>query len=982
MPKYQTYGQYDARKDEFPESAEKVLRAGEEAASGDFGKDATASEELRKDEQQGFYNSTAREANKREGLYQGSGLVTALNGARGKSKGGSFMKRRAPLFAIIAVLGGMIVGIGFSQVMMPFHIIETFTEMTDTAFSTRAARMPKLVKTVFNLEGSDYAETTSKLFGGKTTRYRRNITSKRVMNRLEAEGITVNKASGIGETTLTYHRSDGVDVEVKAEDYSELYRGDAEFRNKMNRGGRSFLGRIAAHIDLTLANFLNSHNLTKNLFKGWINKVYDAEGQTMRLHDLIEQRKLPSAGDVESSTARKSGDTVDEDAEPTKMNKNADSESLGKNYADAISKIASVTTSAVCGTAAVASMVTAAKLVVAYNNARLGWSSFGEMGDKMRAGYGEAAPMGAKMEQILTPDENGKTAMDAEQPKWAISGGNYRVDKDAEDVSEFSAGAIKKSNNFINDILEFFGLHLEGSFLGDVGMSTKWIIFCAGANIATAAVSVALDILTLGTFSVGKLAVGATIGVGLGLGFSRLSQMLVENAKSDFCNDPDVVGVKLGACLYLGASNYNGINAQNGGAALVTKEKAEEAYTNYRIALAEEAELIRSTKSPFDTSSSHTFLGSIMSKLSMLAIDMPSLTAAASTLTNLASTAITNLLPTASAIDQSLIFENELRTDCSNLDFGGGIVAVGYADCEAWFTTDQSMNNIDPEEAFVVLANYMSVDGKTGVRNVPQFLKNSDGTLELDENGNEKINPESDLGKYISYCAYRNSPFGQVDQNIMDAESQILGLSGDKGTLLSSILNALPLIGDALDMFTAAKQIATLGWSTGANCVARSGADENMEVTVSANENGDYMEGSTQTADIPVVSWEKFMKYAQSYVADARYMETMGDSDYVSPVLTYARENGLVEQDSTMSFVEYLAKYSGYTVENMQIALNEIEYWTYIGQYDPEGKGPMKFTTEAEPTYDFTLPEVVSPEVLAALPRRVVYLTREQWTTA
>ena len=32
MPKYQTYGQYDTRKDEFPESAEKVLRAGEESA--------------------------------------------------------------------------------------------------------------------------------------------------------------------------------------------------------------------------------------------------------------------------------------------------------------------------------------------------------------------------------------------------------------------------------------------------------------------------------------------------------------------------------------------------------------------------------------------------------------------------------------------------------------------------------------------------------------------------------------------------------------------------------------------------------------------------------------------------------------------------------------------------------------------------------------------------------------------------------------
>ena len=117
------------------------------------------------------------------------------------------------------------------------------------------------------------------------------------------------------------------------------------------------------------------------------------------------------------------------------------------------------------------------------------------------------------------------------------------------------------------------------------------------------------------------------------------------------------------------------------------------------------------------------------------------------------------------------------------------------------------------------------------------------------------------------------------------------------------------------------------------------------------------------------------MKYAQAYVADDRYMQTV-DEKYISPVQEYAKEQGLLASDEEMSFVEYLAKYSGYTVENMQIALNEIEYWTYVAQYEPEGKGPVVFE-EADEVYDFELPnrEIYEDydEQIASVQQYVVY---------
>ena len=931
MPKYITYGDYDESQNTYTgdtekeisgSSAEEILRGNETAAA------ENTPEEQDGEKKQGFYKkSTATEANSREeksGKAAAAAISSQVTGAKGKSTGGRFAKRFAPLALIMGLIGFGAVGIGASQVMMPFHVIESLTEMTDGSFTARQARMPKLVRWMFNMEAeTNNTRTVKNLFGGgTTTKYRKSITSKRVRNRLAAEGIDVETDDGL--TVLKYHQPDGTVRTVTADEYTELWRTDSDFRNKMNRGGRSFLGRIAAHIDLTLANFLNSHNLTKNLFKDWINKVYDAEGQSVRLHNVIEARSPDTTGNVRAQESDYDGESK---KPPLNVDADADAETLKANYGEMISNIASITTSAVCGAAAISSAVTAARVVIAYENARGAFSGIAEAVDKVKAGNGATSPINASADMMMKKDEDGRTMLQSESMKWALSGGIYTPDKNAEDVKSTDVDSM-----FRNGVIS------------GVVTSASFIMGCAVANIATAAVSVIVDIATLGTFSVGKLVIGAAIGVGATVAITALTNTLVENAKTNFCLDAS--GPKAGACMYLGAAKYNGQNFQAGGGTPATKEKAEEFYDAYKVALTDEAELIRSTKSPFDVSSSHTFLGSIVSKLGFLSLEMPSLSGFASSLTSLARASITSLLPSASATEKFSYFSNQLRDDCLNLQLGD-IQVLGDLNCEPVFVTDQTANaKIDPEEAFVKLAEYTSFNDKTKTYET-QFLQNSDGTLVLDENGNEQINPDSDLGKYISYCGYRASPFGQIDQNIMNAESQTT-----ENSTLGAILNAIPILGNLLQMYEAGNQIATVGWSSGANCVARNdGADSKMNIA-NLDTNGEVANGAVP---VTIKSWNDFMRYAQIYVTDDRFMQTSYEN-YISPVQTFAEKQGLVESDDKLSFVEYLAKYTGYTKENIQIALNELEYWTYVAQYEPEGKGPMVFEEPTE-IYDFELPD-------------------------
>ena len=136
-------------------------------------------------------------------------------------------------------------------------------------------------------------------------------------------------------------------------------------------------------------------------------------------------------------------------------------------------------------------------------------------------------------------------------------------------------------------------------------------------------------------------------------------------------------------------------------------------------------------------------------------------------------------------------------TEFGNCESLAKIGAVGDNYCNPVTSTDVSTIDIDPGNA-----QYQDVINKAME---PESC---------DENGDGcKIKKGSDLAKYISYCANRDSPFAVVDQNILGDLQTSGGLGSWRG-----IVGAIPLVGDGLDLLDAAQNEDNMPWATGERC--------------------------------------------------------------------------------------------------------------------------------------------------------------------
>ena len=195
------------------------------------------------------------------------------------------------------------------------------------------------------------------------------------------------------------------------------------------------------------------------------------------------------------------------------------------------------------------------------------------------------------------------------------------------------------------------------------------------------------------------------------------------------------------------------------------------------VALAEEAEIDRLNRSPFDASSPNTFLGSIFSKFSFLTYSSNILSGLAA-FNNTFASSLRRLTPASSAADEGIMYTSQY-TECRNLPgtqcdmYGVPIV-----------TTDYSTIDIEPDDE-----TYQSVVSKN-----------------LDSNGN--IKDKSELAKFINFCKNRNSPWGVKDANILNALQTDFGIVG----------NNLPFVNDILNVINAAEDVRNEPWATGSIC--------------------------------------------------------------------------------------------------------------------------------------------------------------------
>lgn len=118
--------------------------------------------------------------------------------------------------------------------------------------------------------------------------------------------------------------------------------------------------------------------------------------------------------------------------------------------------------------------------------------------------------------------------------------------------------------------------------------------------------------------------------------------------------------------------------------------------------VAERAWYDQQTKSPFDTSSPYTFLGSIVKSLTPLAVSTPSLnlTSTATQLGNIVSGSVTSLLPTSSALSDA-----EIIGDQENCVIGNSTTGTANNGCNSYYVSDPSILGNNSVQAFDNAAN-------------------------------------------------------------------------------------------------------------------------------------------------------------------------------------------------------------------------------------------------------------------------------------
>lgn len=302
-----------------------------------------------------------------------------------------------------------------------------------------------------------------------------------------------------------------------------------------------------------------------------------------------------------------------------------------------------------------------------------------------------------------------------------------------------------------------------------------------------------------------------------------------------------------------------------------------------------------------------------------------------------------SILPGASAASVAYevdAIEKYTKENCPELAEIGGL-AGNF--CEAYIISDMDTINEDPAKFISDL--YLHGD----------FVDDSG-----EDNEMPRIAKDSGLAKYIIYCGQRESGFGTADFNIANS-IETLGSSADPsagsnaddnnsafsqaaGIVTDAAVGSVPLVGDGLDIWGSDKIRRNIGYVSGRVCVTKH-LDE--------GEDGDLTE-----------DWEYNGKY-QRFVQDSLAAETEGDIEK-SPVTAFL-EDYYKEHPLDNSSTGILARYSGQSKENVELALDFIELSNFVASYEPSELSPAPQKSQEIKKLVIDSPNTVNDSYVATL---------------
>lgn len=789
-----------------------------------------------------------------------------------------FKKRRwAPVSIITALLIGGGALFFASQSILGPHLSSLYTEATDLQYTSYNARNTRIFRYLIN--GGDQVRISR--FSQRYTTFSPYLKSRLKKNgievgNLDADGnFHANNGLSTSRTVLKYN-----DEIIDASSFQNKFASDASFREAYYKAKR---GRVAGFFDDSADSFYKKKGATRDIFNRY-KSTGNAETDTANFRNTVSDRVTGTDGNI-NSVSRQHNEETGEDT-VVRNGEDIDTRSVAgdtpevkaRTMVNSIAGKVSDVGVPVCSALRIANM--AAVTVSAYTifQSIAYYLSLMEPISKMMAGEGDASAINETLNFLTTEttsqvqymnSDGTSVTEDVTGSPLQSSGAKLVLGSTPSDARQTQPYSIKNVTRAANTIAISTG-------------ATQ--IACDGIQAASAIMSLAANAVPGGTLAnfvisavtktVGSIALTGIISAVISAVIPYVAKVFATNIFETY------TGVPAGELFSQGAANANFRLSTEGSAYMPASEdyiKRQNQETT--IALAEEAEVDRLNRSPFDTSSKNTFLGSLLSKFAFLGYTNNTF----SKLSNFATTLGNSLNvfnPVTSALDDSNLYTSN------------------YSNCT--LALDDTVCDIYDQE--IVGMDYSTIDLAPDDPTYVAVIEPN-----LDEQG--KIKQKSELGKFISFCTERESPWGVLDANVMNAIQTDFGVIG----------NNLYLVSDVVDIINAAEDAANRDWGTGKNCQM----------------------GSSNPR------WDNEFKYYQRYVEDMRILGGMTDDEDANPVLAYKKEWD-EKHPVDNSFKGTLARISGQSKDDIAFLLEFARYSDQIAHYDPSTRYAFSESPEPE----------------------------------
>lgn len=928
------------------------------------------------------------------------GFLNKVGGKKeGKSKGSkmsakSFLKKRGALMLVTLLLGGGTAGIMSSQALAPFALMyrmkQEFNSMKIS--NNRRARFffgkfqldtkGKKTKTIFgNIKIPKSQAKQMKRFGIEELDLTIDGKKHRVLTFQESEGAKK-------EIILSNKDAKNEDLIKKLNEGNFDYKGKGtenaiEFSNKkidINSGikralktnkkffaaynfmSKPWAGHPGGWFDLPALKVLKRLKISRNKYKDYDN----ADSSKKRAEAFEEATSTKKNLGKEKADLNIREDGVDENGNPTPDNRANNDEinpdaSRGEVEATMKAKATEAASSAgslVCGVYMAASMINSIKYFKEMEQALSFTSSFLQAVEKNQVEEGQHSPMGEFMNKLTKEDKYGNSALSAEGIGSIMSGDPVNM-KYSDDIIDYEGDEPKINEDdpkiSVRDrqALSAEKFHMDNTLasmhkvfdkkkgllgaLGDIQFTIDNMNKCSYIRIAAGVANIALLLTGVGVVAkiskaaVMKYAFAASIAWLAAIAIPQVGKMIVRDLIKD-------LGPDLGNALAVGANLYMAKNHQYSGGSAGDKKHVMAFKREQAAVIAEDAAADRIMLSPFDTSSEHTFMGSLVYSLIPLSFTLNSLPSTLAKFNRVALKSLASLSPAASAFGETGLITQEGK--CPTLE-AVGVMADAY--CAPYYMSDFSTigttaseygnymaaigsspggdDHSDPEDLFQHVFELKPANFKCG--DAPCSRSDTIDNVDLDENANPVINENLEIGgagrsnlfAFKMLCGTRDSMLGTMDPKATSVLAQIVDTGNN---LMDVAIENLPGLDDFLDILESEKTIEEKDWIGGQNCVA---SDKNLQ-------------------------WNKEFKYYQRYLEDQRLYANMGLIKQGADETAMQRYQEKHPLKGTQNSV--IAKMSGLSDQQIEARIAFAEAITEIVQYQDEIIGREAFPKQAQ----------------------------------